>query len=586
PRTALAEKQAEFYAKEMQYGNPIPFAESPEARDRAALYVNQGTDLIYRGLLERVRKQVDAGAKLSDLAPDYAKVLDGRAEFDAVFSPAGWTKMQAALKSGNVQLDNDPCLGAKLKLSSLKFGADSGKAIESLYAKDYIEAWRKYVAQFRVRRYANPADAANKLEVLVSNRSPLLALMALTANNTNYPKSEGGGIAIPAALDRFVPGALKKGKKAAETIADKLPSRGEPQLSVGDIPAVFQPVHVTVPPASEKWYGEKNATYMNGLMELRDAMLSLSRDLGDKPNPALHQAAQQAYDKAMNAVLQFDRNFNAVGYARIDQEVRRLLKAPIEGTDGFIIKDFEKVASGKVGQDLSALCRKMKPALLSKYPFDSRGTDLPLAELGAYFAPVSGAIWKFQAASAAEFTVAQDGQWMQNPAKPTPKASPELLNFLNNSQQIASAFFAPGSAQPYFTYTLRPQFDNDSVEPIIKLSIDGKVHEFTKSATRQQQFTWPAAAAAEAVGRTGTKGFSSPFSSHDGVWAVFRMFGDAEPRPVGSKTVEWKKSRGPTGRFEPIEPPVRLQIVESPGGADVFNPDFYARYSCPTVATK
>ncbi|MEO7649634.1 MAG: type VI secretion protein IcmF/TssM N-terminal domain-containing protein, partial [Bryobacteraceae bacterium] len=42
PRTALAEKQAEFYAKEMQYGNPIPFAESPEARDRAALYVNQG----------------------------------------------------------------------------------------------------------------------------------------------------------------------------------------------------------------------------------------------------------------------------------------------------------------------------------------------------------------------------------------------------------------------------------------------------------------------------------------------------------------------------------------------------------------
>ena len=63
--------------------------------------------------------------------------------------------------------------------------------------------------------------------------------------------------------------------------------------------------------------------------------------------------------------------------------------------------------------------------------------------------------------------------------------------------------------------------------------------------------------------------------------------GDAEPRPLLSKTVEWKYSQVGDGRKDLIEPsPVRLEIVQFPGGADVFNPKFYDGLQCPAKAVQ
>jgi type VI protein secretion system component VasK len=155
-----------------------------------------------------------------------------------------------------------------------------------------------------------------------------------------------------------------------------------------------------------------------------------------------------------------------------------------------------------------------------------------------------------------------------------------LLDFLNRAQQITDAFFPDGSATPHLTYTLRPRLSENS-EQVIGLRIDGQEHEFSKNAQLRQRFVWPSPGGAqEAVGRTGTRGFSSPFSSHAGPWAVFRMFGDAEPRPLKAASVEWKRARGVSGRFEPIEPPVRLDVVEFPRGVDVFNQAFLNGFRC------
>jgi len=63
--------------------------------------------------------------------------------------------------------------------------------------------------------------------------------------------------------------------------------------------------------------------------------------------------------------------------------------------------------------------------------------------------------------------------------------------------------------------------------------------------------------------------------------------GDAEPRPLNSKMVEWKNLRGGDGRLEPIQPaPVRIEIVEFPGGRDVFNPTFFDGFQCPANAVQ
>jgi type VI protein secretion system component VasK len=134
---------------------------------------------------------------------------------------------------------------------------------------------------------------------------------------------------------------------------------------------------------------------------------------------------------------------------------------------------------------------------------------------------------------------------------------------------------------------LRPQLAN--AEQLISLKIDGQTHEFSQNAVIRKSFTWPAAPGVktEAVGRSGTRGFTNGFSSHEGDWSVFQMFGDAEARELGQTSLEWKRTRGPSGRFEPIEPPVKLEFVGTfPGGADIFNPKFYEGFQCPAKAVQ
>ena len=136
--------------------------------------------------------------------------------------------------------------------------------------------------------------------------------------------------------------------------------------------------------------------------------------------------------------------------------------------------------------------------------------------------------------------------------------------------------------------TLRPKLDSSWGAAVLELDIDGQVYQWTSSL--QKQFAWPAppdAKAFEAVARIGTGPGNFAFASRGGIWAIFRVMGDAEPRAVSSKVVEWKYSRGVGGRPELIRPaPVRLEIVEFPGGVDVFNPKFFEGLQCPAKAVQ
>ena len=105
----------------------------------------------------------------------------------------------------------------------------------------------------------------------------------------------------------------------------------------------------------------------------------------------------------------------------------------------------------------------------------------------------------------------------------------------------------------------------------------------------REQFSWPAPSPtnAEAVGRSGARSLTSAFSTQQGPWAVFRLLGDADERPLGQKTFIWTATRGASGqRLEPLDTPVRLNMVEFPGGFDVFNRKFYTDFRCPSAAAQ
>ena len=586
---SLADQQIEFYADELRYGNPCKLAENAAARDRARQYLAriQGTDRIYSGILAAAEKRFTKSQRLGDLSPSYMEVLSGGGEVSGAFTQEGWSYVETASKKGNSGSSNDSCVlgGSAGSGDEGKGNAEVERAIKRMFIRDYVERWRRFVTAFSVKGYGSPGDAARKLEILSDHKSPLLALLAMTSNQTNFAPSA----TEPEGLERVKP-MVKKFFPALGGAAKPLGSPPDVSANVTSSPAeitrLFQPVHWVMPAGSETWVADKNSAYIDSLAQLGHSMGEIAR-AGATPDPAVFQTASQNYDKALDAARQIARGFDPVGVAGLDEAVKHLLETPIRGTQKFIITDMDSAVAGKVNGQLHILCAHLG-STLRKYPFRPSSEDAGIDEISSLFAPGSGAIWKFQAQFLAELTVKEGARW--NPKDPVkkPQVTPEMLAFLNRAQSISDAFYPAGASQPQFTYTLRPKIDPSYRDAVLELDVDGQTHVWTSSL--QKQFTWPSPAGkgnTGVVGRIKSGSLSFPFASRGGAWGIFRVMGDAEPRSLGSKLIEWKHVRGGDGRLEEIQPaPVRLEIVEFPGGVDLFNPKFFEGLQCPAKAVQ
>jgi type VI secretion system protein ImpL len=579
----FADWQIDFYTSELSRGNPCHLQEDSAAREHARQYLAgiKNTDRIYQRILAEAEKDVVKPKQLEDLAPNYNRVLNGDGAVAAAFTQAGWQFVQnASKKAGGTGGLEDSCVtGSNPNLVSALQAGSIEKSIQQRFVRDYIERWQKFVAGFSVIAYRSHEDAAQKLGILSDHKSPLLAIMALTADQTSYSVPVAKGVV--AELEKKGKDLLGGGEKKVQ----QLTGVEQHTPTVLDITQAFQPVQYVVPPASERWVTEKNGAYVNALADLGNALRAMSRTSGDVPDP---QAAQAAADKALQTVQQLQQGFNSEGVGGVDREVTRLLKEPIERAGQFLVAPSP---DKKIVTELQRFCASARP-VLAKYPFNaSRPEGQPeatLKDLRDLFAPEEGAVWKFQKSALSELTILEGGVWKANPASQKLRPSLELLAFLTAAQQFRRAFFSDGN-NPHLTYILRPRLAAGSNQ-LIQLAIDGQSHEFDAGHTLQHQFAWPAAAGAEgqAVGRSGTTGFTSGFSSHDGLWAVFRFFGDAEHRESGAPGIEWKETKGRTGRPQVLDPPVRLEFAGGgfPSGVDVFNPDFFKGFGCPAKAAQ
>ena len=584
---SLADRQIQFYASELRFGNPCRLTENAPARDRARQYLMniQGSDRLYSSILSGAEKSLSRSQKLTDLAPNYTQVLSGPNEISGVFTRDGWAYVEKASHNGGTF--GEACvLGENSSFGGeRKHDADTARAIQRLYIRDYVDHWRKYVSSFSVLHYSGLSDAAHKLDILSDHKSPLLAVLAMTSDQTSFPAVT----AEPEGIERVAP-AVKKmfpslGKAHAAGPVMKKPATQEFLSSPADITKAFQPVHAVVPAGSDTWVLDKNLAYVDALAALGHAMRDLART-SETPDQAVIQAASQNYDKALDAARQIARSFEPMGMG-LDVTVEHLLEAPIQATQRLIPTSVDNLATGKVNGQLHAVCERMRPTL-RKYPFQPSEADASLDEVAAAFAPSVGAIWKFQAQYLGDWTVKEGNRWKEKDPAKKPQITPEMLNFLNRAQSLADIFYASGSTQPQLTYTLRPKLDPSFKDDLLELDVDGQQHIWTSSI--QKQFTWPAPPGAKEVGVKGiirTGSISFPFTSRGGTWAIFRVMGDAEPRASYSRIVEWKHVRGGFGRMEEIQPaPVRLEFVEFPGGVDLFNPKFFGDLQCPAKAVQ
>ncbi len=474
--TDLAEKQFDFYSEQLQSENPFSSTNDATAVADGRHYLNQmtGEAQVYSQLRAEVDR-TNPSFNFNSRFRGSAEVVVDSMTVEGAFTKSGWTAMHQILRDLPKYLRGEEWvlgsgISSALDLVSLEAG------IQSRYQTDYLNQWRAFLRAGRVVPYSGLTDAAQKLQKLTRNDSPLLALLCSAAQN----------VAV-----------------------------GQP-----DFQRAFQPV-LTVEPATcidqQQYIGDTNKQYVSGLSNLQACLDTANSSPTEQRDAAKAQCAGAA-SSAQQAAQQIGQGFTIDQDAHIDQTVQNLLIAPITPVAAVL-------RPGPVSGQ--GLCSQMSP-FASKFPFNAHSTvDASVPDLDAFFNPASGALSQFYTAALKNLLLPQGAGYVPNP-EATQKVNPAFLSFFNRAKEIQRALYSGASGQLQFRYALRPH-PTPSVSSLT-LNIDGQSLSFGGSNPSYQQFTWPGTTAQGARSTVKMSGSSSDYgwASYDGPWAVFHFIADAD----------------------------------------------------------
>ncbi len=526
-RLQLARQQFDFYSDELKLENPFTSQNDQTAVLRAQDYLRHFGDI------DRVYQTIKAGAPKTTV--NFNRQVSGSAKYlidgydvPGPFTKEGWKFMSVALHHPEQYVHGEKwVLGAEGNINS-----DPGKLVAPLLARyetDYVAEWRKYFRNAAVVRYAGLKDAAEKLGVLSGNQSPLLALFALASQNIAWDEPE--------------------------------------------IAKALQPVQsLEPPPADVRYIGPQNQAYVDALGKLQtdvDAVANAPTDT------AAAGKAQSSAGDAKNAANQLARHFDPG--TDPDNISQKLLLAPITEIEGKL----RGVGSAELNGGGKALCSQFA-GVFAKYPFNANSKqDATIDDVNSILKKPDGAFWKFYEDSLKKFLAKQGSQYEAVPGGAV-TLSPRFVQFFNQAAAFSDSLYAGGDA--HFTYNLKP-VPSETVQKI-SLDIDGQKLDFSGGTATAKQFTWQASGAHSARGTYGADGVT--FESADGLWAIFRMFADADKTPAaGVGEYEWVIRQGKAGAPSMVNgKPVTVKLELEMTGAPVFQKGFFSRLACVSEVAK
>jgi type VI secretion system protein ImpL len=576
----LANRQIQFYVSELLVRNPYrdPLPENVPARKKAQDYLLsfKGPDQLLRGLLDDVNRS-QPGVDLATYAPDYQKVLTGQTRMEAAYTRAGWDVVQKHIRNGNFASVGETCVvGADRAVGSILKAGASQREIQDLYVRQYIKRWKDFLESEGIVNFGR-ADADQKLRVLAdNNRSPLLALIFMISGNTSFGDAAPGAVPnqVTEHAKRLLPSWLQHSKKVAEAAEQAVNSPPSQTLAVpSDISHAFQPIHFMVEPANQQsWLNGSNRAYIGTLSDLADAIQPISKSPTDV---SLYDPARKAVAKAFGTAHQLEGGFNNTPEG-VDLDLKNLVEAPIKRAQDL----FYDGPGSVINAAARALCAKFD-RLRTKYPFDPNATgEVSIPELTAFFAPMTGELWKFQQQAPFNMLLTKSGSaWIQAPGT-QPALTPQFLDAFNGLAQFSDLLFPGGSPQPKLRYTV--MVTSASKIQAMRVTADG--HQ-TPTDSVHEPFEWPASGT-ESGARLDVvlSGKSSlPLGVYTGTWAMFRMLQNADSS-AGNVFVFSKLRQGKSILEAPTDAdgaPIEVRVqVETSGGVNVFAPGYFGRLKC------
>jgi type VI secretion system protein ImpL len=479
-REALARRQLDFYGAELPYGNPYS-AVADETRVNGArdfLQLFTGTEPFYRALLTDAGQQAEP-IQFDQLYPAAQIALRNPATVPAAFTRDGWVRVQETLDNLDALLTREDWVLGGRATAAPQDRARLAQELRTRYVEEYVGAWSDFLQAGSVAEFGGPADAARKLEVLSSNQSPLLQMLALASYHT--------------AMD---------------------------SLGVG---RVFQPVHAVSPPErGDRLITEESQPYMGALESLRAAMNQVELAAGPARGAALTQAASVA-EQAGAQIRQLAVGFSIEGGAQeVSGEVQRLLEAPVNSARGLVTR----LPAAEVNASGPSFCAPIRD-LASRYPFTPTAADeASLEDLLAILGAGESALWTFYDESLSSL-ISRQGNRFAARVGAEPQPNPAFVESFNRAAGISTALFPRAGEGPRVGFALRPQL-SDAL-PEVRVEIDGESHVFTRTRPAGVTFTWRGSGAGGARILANVNGQEIVLASApEGPWSVFRLMQQAE----------------------------------------------------------
>lgn len=500
--TALALRQFDFYATELPTYNPWPKNPDLPLRNRTRDFLHRfaGGEQVYRNMLSRTDKQVPP-LKLRQTPGVFTSML----EVPGSFTSKGAQLMAARIASDSTYDGEIWVIGEYPKA-----GAIDRLALRTRYLEDYAKVWRQVVQTAVVVRPSSLKDAANKLEVLANNNSPLLELLQVTAVNTNEDS-----------LTRVW----------------------------------FQPVHVVTPPEIVgRIVSEKNQPYIDGLLGLQGAIAQVANVPynGDSASTEeLNRAALAAgvnVTNARTATKRIAQAFILTTVPSMAQPVERLLLEPINGADGALRNAaslrprLPRIAeapsapavspqAAALNDRSSRLCMEMTP-LLNKYPFNPDATtEASMADVNALFAPGTGKFWQFYQESLAPYLEKRGGRWVARSRRGV-TLLPQFVEYFNRGAIVSNALYNEINPSPRLRWTAIAQTSDQT--PLVIFKHGPKESRFDNKSP-QHVVTWPQLPQGNTASIEAQFGRSKPVvvASASGEWALFRLVAKGTSEAIG-----------------------------------------------------
>jgi len=577
PRYGLAAKQVEFFANELKARAdqglvaPIVFPPNESVKQAAGNYLaSLGiTEQYYRSLVGELDGETPS-LKLTDVAPGYDRVLSvGQREVSSVFTPSGYGSFRTRISSPGTSPVGDPCIAGSVDESKITALGDRERTdLSNSYAREYLKTWGYFLSEVHVTRFTSAQDAAEKLQILGGNNSPVIAVLKFVAQNTSFERPQ---TARAGGTETLAQKALTAATRAAEALFEP------PNDVIFDLAGVkdaFQPAQAVVPPQENRLNDpDINGPYMKALLDLSGAMLKIARTAASATDAEANTLAVEAADHAESEVRALTTKFNQTSFG-VDELVLRLQREPIERARelGDLRVTPSEIGKRSINGRLTQLCRDLRSPVLNRYPFaPTTSQDISLKDFTEWFAPDQGRLWTSVQQDFAKIVTRENKIWRPSPASQDLRVSADFLRFLNRAQDLTNVLFSDGKTLG-MEYTFRP----DGSNRVLEFRIDGDPITFDQQNQVRHRFTWPGKQdqSAHAL-RDGVE-----FAGGQGPWAVFRMF-RRTTRPA-AKVARWEDALN--GGI--LTPPVQIVFTELPGDLDVFVPSFFEGLRCPQVAVE